>query len=99
MRVLVYAPQAKADLDEIFDTIAADDDATARRFVNRVRQATLRLGDFPFSGPERPEIGKGARSLNVDAYLVLYRVWVDHVLIARVVHGARNLTDMLRDDA
>ena len=39
------------------------------------------------------------RSLGVGAYLVLYRALADHVLIVRVVHGARDLPWIMRDGA
>lgn len=88
---LVYAPSADDDLLEIFLTIAEDDEGAATRFIDRIRAALRRLADYPLSAPARPELGVDMRSLAVGRYLVLYRVQPDHVLILRVLHGARDI--------
>ena len=91
--------KALTDIDDIWFHIAVDDADAADGMVHRIVSATARLETFPLSAPERPEVGKGMRSLSVGPYVVLYRVLADHVLIVRVVHSARNLPRVLRDDA
>jgi len=52
------------------------------------------LGRNPKLGPARPDIAPGVRYFTVGSYLILYREVSDGVEIVRVVHGARNLTDI-----
>lgn len=88
-------PRAIRDVEEIWQWIAADDVAAADRWVRLIVDTTDRLVEFPNSGPSRPELAPGARSLVVGRYLVLYRVGPDSVDIVRVVHGARELSRLL----
>ncbi len=88
-------PEAIRDVDDIWLHIAADDPAAATRLVDRLAAGIARLADFPESGPARPEIGAGARSVTLGNYLVLYRVGRDSVDIVRVVHGARGIVGLL----
>ncbi|WP_375382703.1 type II toxin-antitoxin system RelE/ParE family toxin [uncultured Sphingomonas sp.] len=88
-------PRAIRDVDDIWLHIAADDPAAATRLVERLATGVARLSDFPESGPARPEIGTGARSLVVGGYLVLYRVNGECVDIVRVIHGAREIAGLL----
>ena len=82
-------------MDDIWLHIAADDPAAATRMVERLAAGVARLADFPESGPARPEIGAGARSIVVGRYLVLYRITGKYVEIVRVIHGAREITGLL----
>ncbi|MGA1798436.1 type II toxin-antitoxin system RelE/ParE family toxin [Sphingomonas sp. 4RDLI-65] len=84
-------PQAIRDVDDIWLYIARYDPDAATRLVEQLVSSVARLADYPESGPARPEIGGGARSITVGNYLVLYRVERDSVDIVRVVHGTRVL--------
>jgi toxin ParE1/3/4 len=46
-------------------------------------------------GRARPELRPDLRSFPCGAYLILYRAVDDGVEIVRVVHGARNLEDLV----
>ena len=91
-------PSASRDLDQIWLHIAADDAGAATALVERIAAAVARLADFPLSGPARPEIAPGARSLTVGNYLILYRVAEDSVDVVRVIHGAREITRLLDEE-
>jgi toxin ParE1/3/4 len=84
-------PQAIRDVDEIWLYIARRDPDAATRLVERLMSSVARLADYPESGPARPEIGVGARSVTVGNYLVLYRVERESVDIVRVLHKAMDL--------
>jgi toxin ParE1/3/4 len=92
-------PRAIRDVDEIWQWIATEDVAAAERWTRRLVEATDRLVEFPNSGAPRPELAPGARSIVVGRYLVLYRVGHDSVDILRIIHGARELADMLGGEA
>lgn len=89
------SPEADRDIDDIWLTIAREDEGAATRMVERIAAATARLADFPLSAPAKPDIGLDVRSLVVGRYLALYRVTNDEVLIVRVVHGARDIPGLL----
>lgn len=82
-------PQAIRDVDDIWLYIAQHDPDAATRLVERLVSSVARLADYPESGPARPEIGAGARSITVGNYIVLYRLGRESVDIVRVVHSAR----------
>ncbi len=97
MKPVFILPSADADLSEIHDWIANDDLRAADRLVDRLVEATRRLKDFPDRGTPRPELSDAARSLVVGNYLILYRVGPERVDIVRIVHGARDLSDLAWD--
>jgi toxin ParE1/3/4 len=92
---LRWLPRAARDVDGIWDWIAADNIDAADHFVVRLAGAIDRLSDFPESGAPRPELGADARSIVVDRYVILYRIGADSVDIVRVLHGARDLGNLI----
>lgn len=88
--------QAEADLIDIWVSIAADDPIAADRMLDRLEQRCLALARHPRLGRGRPDIGAGARCLVERPYLILYRIAGSHVAIVRVVHGARELSELLK---
>lgn len=88
-------PQAIRDVDDIWLYIARHDPDAATRLVERLVSSVARLVDYPESGPARPEIGAGARSVTVGNYLVLYQVERDSVDIVRVVDARRTIATIL----
>jgi len=91
---LVFAPKAEQDLEEIGDYIARDNPERALSFVEEIEQHCYRVAETPTAFPERDDIAQGLRMAVHGKYLILYRILTDCVQIVRVVHGARNLTDL-----
>jgi toxin ParE1/3/4 len=89
------SPQAKADIEAIGDYIAEHSPTNARRFIERLTQKFIALARSPMIGRARPELRPDLRSFPYGAYLILYRAMDDGVEIVRVVHGARNLDDLI----
>jgi toxin ParE1/3/4 len=89
LKRLRFARQAKRDLFDIGDWIAADRPLAARQVVSRLIERTSALRDAPEMGPLYPVYGDGVRGLSVRPYLILYRVADEDVFIERVIHGAR----------
>ena len=86
---------ADRDVDEIAETIAADNVDAAIRFVRAVRDAYELLGSFPRAGAireARSDELRGLRSWPLGGqfanYLILYLERDFGVEILRVVHGA-----------
>ncbi len=85
-------PNARADLDELWNSIAQHNIDHAEKFMQRLNYRILSLAQFPETGTPRPEIYEGLRLLVEGNYLVLHLVCDGIVIILRVVHGARDLT-------
>ena len=94
---LVWAPQAKSDLDLIYWYTSKDDPEAAVRLVNRiVLVVEEQLTAMPEVG--RPGRVPDTRELVISGtpFIVPYRIKGDSVEIARVYHAARKWPDRLR---
>lgn len=97
MARLRRAPVALQDLSNIWLTIALDNPNAADRVISRIYDAEERLADFPELGRIRPELRQNLRSWAVGDYLIFYRIDPDAVVIMRILHGARDLDDLIGD--
>ena len=91
-----YSPGALEDLPEAWLSIAQDNPKAADRWVDAVDAAAGRLAGFPALGRARDEVIVGVRSLAVGKYLIFYAESPDGVDVLRVLHGARDLDEILR---
>ena len=93
-----YLPAAFDDLISIFDWITADSPANAATFIEKIDQRIGSLKTHPFLGrkPSDDKLGSsGYRVLVIESYLVFYIIRGKIVEIHRVIHGSRNLSDIL----
>lgn len=97
MRV-VLTVQAELDLEEIGDYIAADNPERALSFVGEIREHCERIGKSPYAYPVRPELGEGIRSCTHGMYLSVFQPGAEEMLIVRILHGARDLPALFRDE-
>ena len=69
----------------------------AQDFATAIVALQNRLGAFPRAYPTRPSLGAGVRLATIAPHIVLYRYdeVADHVLVLRVVHGRRRITEAL----
>lgn len=88
---IVFSRRAENDLEEIGDYIAQDNPRRALSFVRELRVHCQRIANAPLSHPARPELGAGIRSVSYGNYVIYYRVIARSILIARVLHGARDV--------
>ncbi len=93
---------AERDLEDIWLTIAADNPTAATRMVRAIGARIDQLAMYPRLGPRRPEIRPTVRMLVEGPYLILFETHpntdkgpVDRVEVVRVVHGRRDLTNLL----
>jgi plasmid stabilization system protein ParE len=94
---IIVDEQADADLDQIFDYIAAHNPAAAKRVYEAAHQMFERLASMPAIGRVedfgRPVL-QGIRMIPLSRfpnYLVYYRKRNDELHILRVMHGAQDL--------
>jgi toxin ParE1/3/4 len=96
--VLRYLPVAVDDLTSIFDWIANDSPANAAAFIDKLDQRIGNLQTHPLLGhiPRDDKLkSSGYRVLVIESYLAFYIVRGKTVEIHRVVHGSRNLDDIV----
>ena len=95
---LRYLPAAVDDLISIFDWIANDSPANAVAFIDKLEYQIGSLQTYPFLGriPRDEKLMKtGYRVLIIETYLVFYMIQGKTIEIHRVVHGSRNLGDII----
>jgi toxin ParE1/3/4 len=86
-----YSARAVEDLDGIIEYIARDNPTRALSFADELRQRCEQIADAPAAAPLRPDIAEGIRLVPFGRYLILYSIPGDHVLIERIMHGARDI--------
>jgi toxin ParE1/3/4 len=93
---LVYRPDAKEDLDNIFRHIAVDSPERAFAFVNVIRDRCALLRVVPKLGPVRPQLGHGLRIYPIRRrVVVVYLIGDAAVEIVRVFYGGRNIDALM----
>jgi toxin ParE1/3/4 len=93
-------PRAMADLRAAVVWIAKDSPMAARGFSSAVVAAAERISKHPLAGVSRPELAPAPYrfcTLGRYPYLVVYNAQRRPPSIVRIVHGARDLPDVLRD--
>ena len=96
---LVWSPQAREDLLDIYVYIGLDNPTAAEKLYTAIEVTAGHLAELPRLGTRRPEISATARVLIEGTYLILYETHpdtdegqVERVEIVRVVDGRRDLT-------
>lgn len=92
---LLKKPEAENDLDEIWWHIAQDNPHNADKFLDRIEERCWALADFPKMGISRDELKAGLRSQPVGNYLIFYFPLEDGVDIVRIIHGSRDIENLL----
>ena len=85
---------AEADLVEIWLYIAEDNPPAADALLDDIDRKCDLLARNPHLGQARPDIAPDLRYFPAGNYLILYRITPEGVEIVRVVHGARQLTNL-----
>ena len=98
---LIWTPQAREDLIEIYTYIALDNPSAAEHIFDTVKAKAGLLADYPRLGVRRPEILPSVRMLIEGPYLILYETHpdrdegrIEEVEIVRIVDGRRNLKNL-----
>jgi toxin ParE1/3/4 len=96
---LLWTPQAREDLLDIYVTIGLDNPSAAERVYTAIEDVANRLISQPRLGVRRPEIAPSAKLLTEGSYLLLYETHPDtndgpirRIEIVRIVHGHRDMT-------
>ena len=88
-------PRAIADIEAIAETIAVENPSAAEAWIDTIYRKCRLLADNPEMGPARDMIRAGMRIIPAGNYLMLYHLQGRNVEIVRVIHGARDLKNIL----
>lgn len=84
-------PRADADLDSIWNYIAADNVEAADRLIARIGTVFEMLVQNPLAGRGRAELAQGLRSVVIANYIIFYYPQPDGVEVVRVMHGGQDI--------
>ena len=87
--------RARRSLVEIWSYIAQDGEVAADRLIDQLVEGFRSLGQSPYIGRSRDDLGSGCRSFAVGQYVIIYRVSRSGVSILRVLHGKRDIAGLL----
>ena len=96
MAQIRWSLTAENDLQAVEVFIAKDSVLQAVSFIDRLIESTEKLSSLPKIGRVVPEFGQESlREVIFHGYRVVYQLRGDSVTILRVVHGARNMVDLV----
>jgi plasmid stabilization system protein ParE len=91
MTGFVFHPEAEADINEIWEYIAADSSAAANRVTAEIEKALDDLAPFPGRGHRRPDLtARPLRFILVREYLIAYAPDEKPLWVVAIIHGRRN---------
>lgn len=86
-----FHPEARLDLDEIWEFIRADNLDAADRIIAEILAAVGALALFPAQGHRRPDLtSRPLRFILVREYLIAYAPEETPMWIIAVMHGRRS---------
>lgn len=98
---VVWTPQSREDLIEIYVFIGGDNPSAAERVFDAVCARVELLVEHPRLGARRREIRPSVQILVEGPYLILYETHpdsdegkIDEVEIVRIIDGRRNLQSL-----
>ncbi|MEQ9490819.1 MAG: type II toxin-antitoxin system RelE/ParE family toxin [Alphaproteobacteria bacterium] len=100
MKPPALSPAARADYFEILDWLINNNQQAAQSFQDAFQSSGMMIVDHPKIGVEKPSIiASPVRLLMMQGfpYVVLYDPDPTPPLILRILHGARDLPDLLRN--
>ena len=92
---LLITPLAAFDLEEIGDYIAQDNPARAGSFVAELRAQCEKICRNPAGYRRRPELSGHLRSCTHGNYVIFFVSTAEQVTIVRILHGARDVPEVL----
>jgi len=86
-----FHPQARVDLDEIWEFIRADNLDASDRMIAEILSAIRTLVRFPNQGHKRPDLtSRPLRFILVREYLIAYAPEERPLWVVAVMHGRRS---------
>jgi plasmid stabilization system protein ParE len=93
----VLSPEVLQDLQDIWDFIAADNVVAADKLENEFFDAFEMLAKGPSMGHTRSDLTeRDVRFWPVGQYLIVYRSLPTPLQVVAVLHGARDVAEVIR---
>lgn len=89
------SPLAKIDLSDIWEYLFEYDESIADAVLFEIQERIFQLRDFPFLGAMKEGFSDNERFLVFQKYNIFYRIEEDEVFIRRILHGAREVRDLI----
>lgn len=97
LKSFLLSNDADADLDEIFDYTEAEHGFNqAVKYLSDLDNLFEQLVKNPNLGKERKEIRKSIYSIVEQEHIIFYEIREEYVLIARVLHGRRDIPKFIK---
>ncbi|KAA0680417.1 type II toxin-antitoxin system RelE/ParE family toxin [Roseomonas genomospecies 6] len=93
---IVFTDPSQADLDAIATFIAEDNPVAAARFIQRIQARCAMLAERPAVGRPRYDLKPGLRCSPLDRYVIFYWAAEDGIVVARILHSARDIERQFR---
>ena len=94
-----WTETAQRHLDGIYQYIAQDSPAYAKRTVDRLTRRSQQIASLPLPGRHVPEYeADELREVIENPYRIIYRIKEDQVDVLAVIHGARDLRSAEREN-
>ena len=95
MATVSRRPLAALDILDVWDHIAADDQAAADRWIDEIDASLTTLATQPMMGRARPELATDLRSFPFRRYVIFYLPLPDGIDVVRVLHSARDIDELI----
>jgi toxin ParE1/3/4 len=95
MKKLRITSQAQTDLDAIWQFIADDNPIAADNFHDLLFSKISLILQHPKIGRKRDELRENLRGFPVGSYIIFYSNSPEYVDIIRILHGARDIENIL----
>jgi toxin ParE1/3/4 len=95
-----YRERAGSDIEDIFSYVLRRSGSlvTAMRYTDRISARCESIGDAPFGGVSRPDLGSGIRMVSFErSAVILYVVENEIVVITNIFAGGRDYEAVMRD--
>jgi toxin ParE1/3/4 len=93
---LFISTSARAELKEIIYKLKQLSRPFATKLELQFRQRFQQLLTIPLLGRDRSDLLKGLRSIVVGDYVVFYVPTDDAIEISRIIHGSRNIPELIK---
>lgn len=95
MARIIRTRQARADVLNIWEYIAADNTAAADKLIRRIDEVVRLLAEQPELGSPQDKYRIGLRCMPVGSYLIFYDQIPGAIRVIRILHGARRWEDLI----
>jgi toxin ParE1/3/4 len=95
---VVFTPEARADLLELYDYIAENGGPIrALRYVEQIEEECMSLQTIPQRGTQRDDLRPGLRVMGFKRRtLIAFQVSSDRVAVLRILYGGRSAEKTFR---